>query len=76
MHIFHKWKSVIRERSLLQASSVFGTVHDISGLRTLDVCEKCGKLRAQLVSGSGESQEKIPETIFSDEELKKANLNP
>ena len=71
---FHKWESVIRVRTLLQVTSVFGfTRHDVSGLRILEVCTKCGNVRAFLMDGSGENQEKVPETIFGDADLQKAN---
>ena len=74
---FHKWKTVIRERTEL-SRTYNGKKDTITGLRILEVCAKCGKIRAWLVDSNSNAQEKLPESVFLDEELEKAviDVNP
>ena len=74
MFHFHKYKIVIRER-INMVRKIFGMESiPFAGLRTLEVCNKCGAIRAWLTDSNGDSQEKLPESIFTDEELEKARI--
>jgi hypothetical protein len=67
----HKWKTVIKGRASL-TQIVWGHKESIHGLRILQVCEKCGNLRAWLVDSNGDGVEKLPESVFTDDELEEA----
>jgi hypothetical protein len=68
---FHKWETVIKERCTV-VRVVFGIKQTCVGLRVLEVCTKCGEIKAWLVDSSGDGSQKLPESVFSDEELELA----
>ena len=72
MFHFHKWNEVVRKRTTLARTWYGYTLEQhIPGLKVLEVC-RCGKTRAWLIDDNGKGIEKVPETLFNDEELKKA----
>ena len=72
MFHFHKYETLVRERTTIIVTYLGRSTHGVAGLKTLEQCSKCGKLRGYLIDGNGEAQQKVVEVIFSKEEIESA----
>lgn len=74
MNLFHKheWYEARRDRCSLKATNMIGVVRtDLPGVATLEICmdRHCELMRAFIINEDMKCFEKLPETIFNDEEL-------
>ena len=73
MFHFHKYKTVIKERTEVKVTNrLTGSSRSVIGLKALEVCTKCNKVRAFLSDGSGTYQEIDSCIPFTNEQIENA----
>jgi len=67
----HKYETKIRERTPIIVT-FFGRESHQMGLKTLEQCSKCEKVKAYLIDGDGDVRQKLSDVLFTKEEIESA----